>query len=173
MQTARNHTESTRLQKLTVAHIAKKYPASSKPKCSLNMLISYSVLPLFLKGVPKTDDSDRASTIVHCTKGQVINGHGVPTAGLLGKHSYILLLQMPQLHCLKVVLFSATSYHLFRSWIHFVKLCSFIILVFSFTSFFHLIFRLPASLAHIGFHSYNFLTILSFITRFLLKYLAT
>ena len=70
-------------------------------------------------GVPKPGESYRASIIVHCTKSQVINDHGVPTAGLIGKHSYILLLQTPHLHSLKVVHFSATAYHLFRSWIHF------------------------------------------------------
>jgi len=90
MQKARNHTEPTRFQKLTVAHIAKKCPTSSKPKCSLNVLTASSVLPLFLHGAVTTGEPDRASTVVHCTKSQVIYGHCVPTAGFLGKYSYVL-----------------------------------------------------------------------------------
>jgi hypothetical protein len=79
----------------------------------------------------------------------------------------LLLLQALQHHCLKVLAFSTTSFHLTRSWMHLVQLFRFIILKPSFISFSHLIFGLPAYLVDIGFNSYNFWTILSFIARLL------
>ena len=79
----------------------------------------------------------------------------------------LLLLQALHLHCLKVLAFSTTSFHLTRSWMHLVQLFIFIILKSSFISFFHLTFGLPANLVDIGFHSYTFWTILSFIARLL------
>ena len=72
----------------------------------------------------------------------------------------ILPYHVIQLHCVKVLAFSATSFHLTWSWLYFVQLFKFIILKSSFISFSHLI-------VGIGFHSYNFLTIpsLSFGVR--------
>jgi hypothetical protein len=47
----------------------------------------------------------------------------------------------------------------------FVQLFIFIILKFSFISFSHLIFGLPANVIDVGFHSYNYLNILSSVIR--------
>ena len=69
--------------------------------------------------------------------------------------------QALQLHCLKVLPFSTTSFHLTKSWMHFVQLFIFIIFKSSFVSFSHLIFYLPANLVDSGVHSYNFLAIVS------------
>jgi len=73
----------------------------------------------------------------------------------------LLLLQVLQLHCLKVSAFSTTS------WTHLVQQFIFIILKSSFVWFPHLIFGHPANLVDIGFHSYNFWTILSFNAKLL------
>jgi uncharacterized membrane protein YphA (DoxX/SURF4 family) len=48
---------------------------------------------------------------------------------------------------------------------HFIQLFIFIGLKSSFIAFSHIIFGLPANLVVIGFHSYNFLIVLSFVIR--------
>ena len=55
----------------------------------------------------------------------------------------ILLRQPLQLRCLKVLVFSTTSFHLTLAWMRFVQLFIFIILKSSFISFSHLVFGLP------------------------------
>ena len=52
----------------------------------------------------------------------------------------LLLLQALHLHCLKVLTFSTTSFHLTRSWMYLIPLFIFIILKSSFISFSHLTF---------------------------------
>jgi hypothetical protein len=68
----------------------------------------------------------------------------------------LLLLQALQIHWLKVLAFSNTSFHLTRTWMHFIPLLNFKSLKSSFISFSHIIFGLSANFVHSGFHSYNF-----------------
>jgi len=63
-----------------------------------------------------------------------------------------------QLHRSEFLTFSTTSFHLTRSWLHFVQLFILIILKYYFISFPPFIFCLPANLLDTGFHSYNFFT---------------
>ena len=78
----------------------------------------------------------------------------------------LLLLQALQLYWLKVLTFSATSLHLTRTCMQFVRLFIFIARKSSFKSFFGIIFGVPANLVDIVFQSFNFLTILPFVTPF-------
>jgi hypothetical protein len=79
--------------------------------------------------------------------------------------SFFLFLQALQSYWFKVLAFSNTSFHLTRSWMHFLLLFIFIGLQSAFISFYHISVGLSANLVDIGFHSYNFLTILSFVIR--------
>ena len=65
-------------------------------------------------------------------------------------------------------IFGIISYlfHVTRPWMHFVPLFIYIIITSPFISFFHAVFGLPRSPAHIGFHAYSFLTILFFLVRY-------
>ena len=77
----------------------------------------------------------------------------------------LLLHQVLQLQCLKVLAFSITSLHLTWSWMLFVQLFVFIIHKSSFIPFFNLLFGLPANLVDIGFHSHKFLITILFVIR--------
>ena len=90
-----------------------------------------------------TIERNKRTIYYHCDDKQHIFETGFTVLLLF----LFLLHQALQLQCLKVLVFSITSFHLTRSWMHFVKLFIFIILKSSFISFSHLIFGLPANLA--------------------------